>query len=172
MLKRLRFKCRTCDEWHEGLPSPGWDYPVQYLLVPEADRDARIQLTTDTCIIDGRQFYVRANLPIHVHHSAEPLRWGVWVSLSAKSFARFDELFHDETRQPGESFYGWLCALIPGYADTQLLKSNIHIQPWPHRPIVELEPTDHPLAVDARDGISPERAIELVRPFVQTIDRS
>jgi hypothetical protein len=170
MLNLIRFKCRTCDEWHEGLPSPGWDYPVQYLAVPVEDRPNRAQLTADTCVIDGEQFFVRANLPIHVHDSDEILTWGIWVSLSNDSFERFRQLLNDEGRLGGESFFGWLCAAIPGYPDTQLLKTYVHIQPWPNRPLVELEPTDHPLAVDYRKGISAVRALELVQPFVDTVE--
>ena len=31
------FTCATCGEVHEGVPSFGWDYPVQYLGVPEEE---------------------------------------------------------------------------------------------------------------------------------------
>jgi len=165
-LNALRYKCHTCEDWHEGLPSPGWDYPLPYLGVPEAERGVRIKLTTDTCVIDGREFFVRANLPIHIHQADQDLSWGVWVSLSGQSFRRFQTLFGDEGRVPGESFFGWFCVTVPGYPDTQLLKTRIHIQPWPERPLVELEPTGHPLAVDYREGITVARALELVRPFV------
>jgi hypothetical protein len=167
---RIRFKCQTCDEWHEGLPSPAWDYPIQYLMVPVPERADRVQLTTDTCVIDGDQFFVRANLPIHVHHSDEPLTWGIWVSLSRASFERFQQHFDDESRVTGEAFFGWLCAAIPGYPNTQLLKTRIHIQPWPNRPLAELESTDHPLSVDYHNGISAARAVELVQPFVDRVE--
>jgi hypothetical protein len=46
------------------------------------------------------------------------------------------------------------------------------VQPWPDRPIVELEPTDHLLAVDCREGIMTERAIALVQPFLDRVDRA
>lgn len=38
----------------------------------------------------------------------------------------------------------------------------VHLQPVPTRPLVELEPTEHPLAVDQREGITPDRAREIV----------
>ena len=34
------------------------------------------------------------------------------------------------------------------------------------RPAIELEPTDHPLAVDQRDGISLDRAWEIVHRYL------
>ncbi|HZG42899.1 MAG TPA: DUF2199 domain-containing protein [Longimicrobium sp.] len=49
-----------------------------------------------------------------------------------------------------------------GYPDTLLLKTYVHLQPVPVRPLVELEPTDHPLAVDQREGVTQERAREIV----------
>jgi hypothetical protein len=171
VIKRLRYKCHTCDEWHDGLPSPGWPYPIAYLTVPESERQQRVTLTSDTCVIDEAEFYVRASLPIHVHGSGDPLTWGVWVSLSDASFARFRTLREDVGREPGESFFGWLCSAIPGYPDTELLKTRVHVQPWPDRPVVELEPTDHPLAVDYREGMTLERAIALVQPFLERMDR-
>jgi hypothetical protein len=170
MKQSLRYKCRSCNEWHEGLPSPGWDYPFPYLRIPEEERERRIVLTKDRCVIDGAEFYVRANLDIPIRGGEQPLCWGVWVSLSEASFRQFEKLFDDSSREPNTSFFGWLCSSIPGYPDTALLKTRIHIQPWPTRPLVELEPTDHPLAVDWRNGITVKRAVALVQPFVAHFD--
>ncbi|HEU4556324.1 MAG TPA: DUF2199 domain-containing protein [Longimicrobium sp.] len=41
-------------------------------------------------------------------------------------------------------------------------KTHLHLQPVPPRPLVELEPADHPLAVDQREGIPPDRVRELM----------
>jgi hypothetical protein len=79
---------------------------------------------------------------------------GVWRSLSAASFERHGVLFEDERRSAGESCFGWLCNALPGYPDTWLLECRLHVREYPSRPWVELEPTDHPLAVDQRRGRS------------------
>ena len=96
----------------------------------------------------------------------------MWVSLSASDYQRFSVLFDDRTRQPGESFFGWLCTPLMVYPDTLLLKTYVHVQRWPERPIVELEPTQHPLALDYQHGISIERALELVSPYVARAERA
>ena len=147
------FECATCGEYHVGMPSFGWDYPVQYLLVPEQDRAGRVQLTSDACIIDAKWFFVRGCLEIPVHDYEEPLSWGVWCSLSRDSFLRYEDLVDRVGREAGECFFGWLCSAVPGYPDTQQLKTMVRVRPWPTRPFVELEPTDHPLAIEQRDGI-------------------
>ena len=155
------FRCACCGEYHVGMPSFGWDWPIQYLAVPEGERARRVQLTTDTCVIDDAWFYVRGSLEIHVHGHDEPFSWGVWCSLSERSYARYLELFDDVERSEGEAFFGWLSSAVPGYPDTVNLKTRVHVRPWPTRPFVELEPTAHPLAVEQREGITPERVREI-----------
>jgi hypothetical protein len=161
-LATFRFRCATCNEVHEGLPSLGFDYPVQYLGIPEDERDERAELTSDTCVIDGTDFFVRARLEIPVIGYQDTMSWGVWISLSEKNFARFEELLDQPGREREGPWFGWFCSPLPGYPDTLFLKTYIHMQPLPLRPLVELEPTGHPLAVDQRNGISPQRAAELV----------
>jgi hypothetical protein len=151
------FECVTCGEYHIGMPSFGWDYPVQYLLLSAEEREGRIELSSDTCVIDGKWFFVRGCLEIPVRDHEEPFSWGVWCSLSQDSFQRYEELFDQVNREPGESFFGWLCSAIPGYPDTQHLKTMVRVRPWPIRPFVELEPTSHPLAVEQREGITAAR---------------
>jgi hypothetical protein len=154
-----------------GLPSPAAPYPYPYFLVPEAERPSRCVLTADQCVVDGKEFYVRASLAIHVHEAESPLLYGVWVSLSGEHYRRFSASFDDRSRQAGESYFGWLCTPLMGYPDTLLLKTYVHVQPWPERPLVELEPTTHPLSVDYHHGVSIERALELVAPYVARAER-
>ena len=143
------------------MPSFGWDYPVQYLLIPEEERERRIALTAGACVLDEQWFFVRGCLEIPVRDHDEPFSWGVWCSLSQDSFQRYEELFDRVNRETGESFFGWLCSAIPGYPDTQQLKTRVHMRPWPTRPFVELEPTSHPLAVEQREGITVARVREI-----------
>jgi hypothetical protein len=147
--------------YHLGMPSFGWDYPVQYLLIPEHERERRTHLSSDICVIDEKWFFVRGCLEIPVHEHAEPLSWGVWCSLSQETFVRYGEIFDKVDRDSGESFFGWLCSAVPGYLDTQLLKTMVRVRPWPTRPFVELEPTDHQLAIEQREGITVARAREI-----------
>jgi hypothetical protein len=144
-----------------GIPGFAWDYPVPYLLIPEEERDSRIRLSADTCVIDDKWFFVRGCLDIPVRDHEELFSWGVWCSLSQAKFHRYQELFDQVDRPAGESFFGWLCSAIPGYPDTQQLKTMVHVRPWPTRPFVKLEPTDHPLAVEQRNGITMARAREI-----------
>ena len=157
------FSCAGCGAYHVGMPSFGWDWPVQYLLVPEAERAARVELGADYCVIDGAWFFVRGCLEIPVHEHAEPFSWGAWVSLSEKSFRAYAALHDDVAREPGARFVGWLCTAVPGYPDTQALAAALLVRPWPTRPYIELEPTEHPLAVEQREGITTGRVQEIAQ---------
>jgi hypothetical protein len=156
------YRCRSCGELHADLPDFAFGAPLHYTQISPADRDAKAVLTTDTCSIAEEDFFVRGCLEIPVHGRPEPFTYGVWVSLSREHYERFLELYEEEDRICEGPWFAWLCNSIPGYPETLLLKTNVHLRPYPTRPFIELEPTDHPLAVEQRDGISMERLQAIV----------
>jgi hypothetical protein len=111
-------------------------------------------------------FFVRGCLEVRVHGYDEPLSYGVWLSLSRASFTQYETLLDTVDRDDSAAFFGWLCSTIPGYPDTQLLKTMVRVRPWPTRPSVELERTDHPLAVDQRNGIPLWRAQQIAERVI------
>jgi hypothetical protein len=149
----LRFKCSQCDELHEGLPDLVFAAPVYYDQIPVPERAERARLTSELCVIDDRHFFVRAALPIPIRDAKATFSWGVWVSLSERSFARYVELQGSAPAAGGDPCFGWLSNQLPRYPDTLSLKAHLHLQPDGRRGLLELEPTDHPLAVHQRDGI-------------------
>jgi hypothetical protein len=67
------------------------------------------------------------------------------------------EHWDDPDRLRFGPYFGWLSTAIPEYPDTMYLKTIVHQRAVGERPSVELEATDHPLAVDQRNRISRER---------------
>lgn len=159
----FEFKCRTCGEIHRGLPAWHFDAPIQVSGVPQAERARRVELTQDDCIIDGKEFYLKGLLELPVRGSVDRFVWGVWLSVSKESYDRFAKLFRNTRRKADEQFFGWLCNELPQYPSTQLLKTKLHVREYPRRPWVELEPTNHPLAMEQQDGMPLARAIELAQ---------
>jgi hypothetical protein len=152
------FLCSKCDQFHKELPMEfGADAPSAYYSIPEAEREARCELTEDLCMIDDREFYIRGCLEIPVVDGPQPFVWGVWTSLSQQSFKKMFEIWETPGRESEPPFFGWLCTSLPLYPETQLLKANVHTRPVGQRPFVELEPTDHPLAIEQRNGITMDR---------------
>ena len=113
-------------------------------------------------MIERRLFFVRGIVEIPVVEADEPFHWAVWVSLSESNFDRTIELWEQEGRESEPAMSGWLSVDLPGYLPSTLnLKTDVHTQPVGNRPLVELEPTGHPLAVEQREGITLARVHEL-----------
>jgi hypothetical protein len=162
----FEFQCGTCGAIHRGIPAFGWSYPIQYLVVPELERAARCSVGSDECVIDGEFFFVRGCLEIPVVGTGDVLSWGAWVSLSEANFKTFLGCYDEPARSHVGPFFGWLSSSIPSYPDTVNLKTLVHLRDNGIRPFIELEPTDHPLAIEQRVGISWERIAELYEIIV------
>lgn len=157
----FRFQCKTCGELHEGVPHLSTNSPLYLNAIPEDERAARCDLTSDTCIVDDEFFFVRGIIEIPVDQLDEPFGWGVWVSLSKANFHEYMMHFESADRAVLGPYFGWLSAAIEPYPDTENLKSMVHLREPGYRPWIELEPTDHPLAVEQRTGISQARLAEI-----------
>jgi hypothetical protein len=158
----FRFKCQSCDQWHEGMPAFGPPAPGRYFTLTEDERTARAILGSDQCIIDDREFYVLARLELAVIGLSEPFAWLMWVSLSEDSYEAYARSYEWADRAHLGPFFAWIVDDLPLYPTTTGLKSMIHLRNDGLRPLVELEPTDHPLARDQAKGVSIERAAEIV----------
>lgn len=155
------FKCASCGEVHEGMPSFGAHAPLSYYEVPTEEREKRCHLGADDCVIDDEFFFVRGCLEIPVIGEVEPFSWGVWVSLSQANYLEWVKCYESEKRSHIGPFFGWLNAWIKPYPDTMSLKTNVHLRNDGIRPFIELQSTDHPLAIEQRMGITVERVAEL-----------
>jgi hypothetical protein len=154
--------CRCCGKQFATLPLDFvCEAPLQWGSLNEEDRLSRGQIDSDRCRIDN-DFFLRGCLEIPLLGMDEKFVWGVWVSVSEPSFRRVLDLWDaaDVSGEPAK--FGWFCNDIPGYPTTLGLKTNLHLRNGGIRPFVQLEPTDHPLAVDQRRGISLARVEEII----------
>ena len=168
MTDQTSYLCRCCGQHHDALPF-SYGSPAPAYWSDDLAADERSVLGEEQCIIQGQQFFVRARIVIPVTDADTEFDWGVWVSLSQPNFQRMSELWTTPGREQEPSYFGWLSTEIPLYQPTTLnLKTRVHSQPVGIRPIVELEPTDHALAVEQRTGITLSRvqqiAEELLHP--------
>ena len=156
------FRCRCCGEKHPGPPlSWALEAPDEWSALTPSQRRSKGDLSSDQCIIDPDRFFIRGSLELPVVDGAGPFVWDVWVSLSETNFKRASDRWHDPNRTEEPPYFGWLCNSLPGYAETLNLKSNVRTRQVGIRPLIELEPTEHPLAVEQRDGITMARVIEI-----------
>lgn len=157
----FEFNCSSCGEIHRGMPSFGATAPHSYYEVVESERAQRCVLGDDDCVIDGEFFFIRGCIEIPVHGESEPFVWGVWISLSEASFKSWADCFGAEKRAHVGPFFGWLNTRLRPYSETVDLKTQVFLRDDGVRLSVHLEPTDHPLAKEQRDGISVERVAEM-----------
>ena len=143
------------------MPTFGAEAPLYYYSIPAGERDRRCSIASDICVIDNEFFFVRGCLDIPVIGEEEQFSWGVWVSLSRANFDKFIEHFDHSRRSHIGPFFGWLSAALPLYPDTENLRTRVHLRDNGNRPYIEVEPTDHPLAVEQRSGISVARVAEI-----------
>jgi hypothetical protein len=61
------------------------DKPDHWWDVPEKEREQRIEPTSDTCIIDNEEFFIRGVIEIHVQDYPEVFGFGVWFRRSGKT---------------------------------------------------------------------------------------
>jgi hypothetical protein len=122
------------------------------------------ELFEEQAVVHGPRrsgFYLRGNLEIPVVDAADDLLLVVWVSISGADFERTHGLWHDPRRADEPAYFGRLCNRIAGYPDTWHLDVKVHTQPPGRRPVVELEPSDHPLVAEQKRGVTAARAVQI-----------
>jgi hypothetical protein len=143
----------------------GFNYPHYWpadLAMNKFHRDNGFLLTSDTCVVDGEDFFVRCLLRIPiVDLPGQVFGYGMWSSLSKENFGVYQDAFETDQRESLGPWFGWLSNSVPGYPETLNLKSQVFPQPKGLRPLIELEPTDHPLAAEQRNGITLDRLLEI-----------
>jgi hypothetical protein len=169
----VRFTCVACEREHDlEQVSFGAVAPLQWGLLSDEER-SRSTLSQEQCEIDsrkGKSYYIRACLDIPIRGTNRTFTWGVWCSLSESSFTEISAHWEDPHRSRLGPYFGWLCTLIPGYSETAFLKTRVHQRAIGMRPLVELEPTDHPLAVDQRLGIEQQRLVTILTELIHQND--
>jgi len=155
--------CRCCGKQYNQLPlDVALEVPDPWLDIPETERTTRGKIDSDRCIIDHEFFFIRGCLEVPIIDHERPFIWGVWVSVAKPNFVRILDLWDENIREGDPPMFGWLCNNISGYPQTFALKTNVYLRNNNARPFIELEPTDHPLALEQHHGITLARVEEIV----------
>ncbi|CAA0090549.1 Uncharacterised protein [BD1-7 clade bacterium] len=152
------FTCSCCGNIHEGSPSFGFKAPDPWLMQPEEIK-ANGKINDDLCYYtdaDGTHYFARVIIEIPIHGVTEPFMWGVWVSLSEKSYNHYVDTWDEPDTSNG--YFGWFCSELPYYASTHSLATDVFPQSEGARPLLCLHETDHEFYHDFTNGISIEKA--------------
>ncbi|OCA84057.1 hypothetical protein A8F94_15110 [Bacillus sp. FJAT-27225] len=157
------FYCKRCGKFHDELPmSYGSPIPDYVYDIPMEEQESRIEMNDDLCIIDEEYYFIRGCIELPVIDGEGPFTWDVWVSLSKANFNKTIENWDIQGREEElQPMFGWLSTSIPCYPETINLKTMVHTRPVGVTPYIELEPIEHPLALEQRNGITIERIKQL-----------
>ena len=159
----MRWRCSRCGEEHDGLPLDwAYDKPVFW----DGARQPGDFLGDDLCIWtddDGRRcFFTRGVLNLPVHQTGEVFGYGVWSSLSERSYERLLARWDDADRELEPPYFGYLANGLPGYPDTLGLHLAVITRSVELRPSFVLIGTgDHPLLHEQWHGIDRARVQEI-----------
>jgi hypothetical protein len=152
--------------WHSGLFDLTFDHPENWpggAKVPNAEMTWEPNtLCEDFCIVNGEQFLIRCVLELRIVGAVgQRFGFGVWLSMWEADFTAYAESFNDGRQGGLGPWHGRLANTLKGYPETFNLKCAVHPQSNRQRPLARLDPVDHPLFVEQRDGISLDRILEL-----------
>lgn len=155
------FKCGICGEIHHDFPALTFAYPNSYHWLTEEQKNIYdIFIDSDFCTIeypDRIDRFIRVVLKQKIQKSRLYLEYGLWVSLSEKSYD--DYLFNFGNENHETLYFGWLSNALPDYPfekgipmDVKTKKGNLRPQIYPHLDF------DHPFVHDFYHGITKEEA--------------
>ncbi|MFD7233697.1 DUF2199 domain-containing protein [Streptomyces syringium] len=155
------FTCSCCGAQHPLLPM-AYSTTAPYLWDESFSDRSDCLLSLDQCVIQAQHYFVKGLIEIPVIGSDAAFSWGVWVSLSRENFVRATDRWDTAGREAEEPYFGWLSTDLSLYSPSTInLKTHVHTRPVGQRPLIELQPTDHPLAVEQQGGITLDRVREI-----------
>ena len=159
--------CRSCGDHHSGIFDLVCSKPEAWPGSEEQSSNSLAAtsshfLSEDFCVLNGEHYFVRSVLELPILGSDNGrFGYGVWATLSKRNFDIYWAAFDDGDMAVLGPWFGWFSNRLPGYPETNLLKCQVRPQNGRQRPLVELEPTQHPLAIEQRDGVTFDRLLEI-----------
>ncbi|MFF9350768.1 DUF2199 domain-containing protein [Streptomyces sp. NPDC014734] len=164
------YTCSSCGEHHTELPM-GYSTMAPDVWDAGLESDSDSMLSSDQCVVRNEHYFVKGLIEIPVLGSDEPFSWGVWVSLSRTNFTRALDVWETPGRESEQPYFGWLSTELGLYSPrTTNLRTNVHTRSIGRRPRIELEPTDHPLAMEQRTGITRDRVRAIAEAVLHGTD--
>ncbi len=156
------FLCSSCGQEHAGLPlSFAADYPDPYANLSAEARDLRAVVSSDQCIIDRQEFYIRGCLEVPLIGTDEIFMWGLWARISETDFDEISDHWESEGRENVIGPYnGRLANALSIYTDTLNQRIEIRISPVGTRPLFILEDAGSVLYGEQRSGMAQQKAAE------------
>lgn len=122
----MKYKCESCGKEHDEWPSLTFNTPDAYHNLSEEEKARIGTISSDFCTItyeDQTDRFIRCTLTQTVNDDCQHLDYGIWVSLSEKSFNDYKENYDNPNREA--SYFGWFCSMIPQYESTRSIPTTV-----------------------------------------------
>ncbi|UTX50335.1 DUF2199 domain-containing protein [Chryseobacterium sp. MA9] len=154
-----RYICQCCGEEKEDWPAIAYNAPCFYYnLSKEELKNA--ELSSDLCVVKEEEDtykFIRTVLVQEVTDDCRDLDYGIWVSLSEKSFCEYVENYDNKDFEA--EYFGWLSTDLPDYEFEESVPTTVVVNNSIGRPFVYPHQSyDHPFVHDFYNGIAKEEA--------------
>ena len=165
------YQCSCCGQEYAELPLTfGSEFPDYYYSVPPGEK--RIELAESLCVVDDEHFFHRGRLTIPIKDYDQDLIFNVWTTISKDNFIKRNTLWNDPRRIEEKPYFGWLQTTVPTYSNTINIKTIAIENEVGLIPTIEIIEEEHPLAIDQKDGITLDRAMEIVDLILNQLHKS
>lgn len=163
------YTCSCCGQQHTEWPALTFITPDNYNILSTVDKTSIAALDSDFCTInypDQTDRFIRCTLTQKVVDHCEDLEYGLWVSLSEKSFNDYYENYDNENHKT--SYFGWICNDIPEYEFKGYIPATIITRTGNQRPeIIPHEDFEHPFVKDYKCGITKKEAESRIKSMLE-----
>lgn len=166
----MNFQCESCGQVHSEWPALAFNFPTAYHVLPDDLKNEIAEFSEDFCIINHPEQtdrFIRVVLVIPVNDHCENLEYGVWVSLSEKSFVDYISNFDNPDHEA--EYFGWLCNDFPEYEIADIPTTVVAIKGDNRPHIFPHEGFEHQLVHDFYNGISKVEAEKRINDMVSGI---
>ncbi len=174
MAEIIKYTCSCCGKEHEKWPALIYISPTNYDALSEGDKKKIGQLDTDFCVIthpDQTDKFIRCTLTQKVIDHCENLEYGLWVSLSDKSFQDYSDNFSNQNHET--KYFGWLSNDLSDYDFSNgSIPTTVFTRTGNMRPeIVPHQDFDHPFVKDYYNGVTKTEAERRIREMFKIINQ-
>ena len=169
----MKLKCDDCGREHDPLElEPSFLRPDEASLLSSGERHDRVTETKNSCVLTfpGRglqKHFLRVLLPVPVVDLDATCCWGIWVSLSARSFEAMKERWQDPMRMNRQPVPAQLANNVRNYPRLVGVPGLIGFRNFTEIPYFSFrENENHVLAGEARTGVSSARVLDWLKPWL------
>ena len=174
MAKPAKYICTCCGKEHTGWPALAYNAPMYYAELSEEDKQKIAVLSSDFCIInhpDQTDRFIRCTLTQKVIDYCQTLEYGIWTSLSEKSYQDYADNYNNQNHEA--TYFGWIANQLPGYTYNGGIPASVFTRKNGARPeIVPHNSFDHPFVHDYYNGITKAEAERRIQGMLDNLPGS